>query len=71
MEATETIRQMSLRDLAALGLSHIAYVKPVSVDGQTAYSIHAADGTEMAVMADRDVAVTAIRVHNLEPLSVH
>jgi hypothetical protein len=71
MEAIETIRQMSLRDLAALGLSHVAYVKPVSVDGKTAYSIHAADGTEMAVMGDRDVAVTAIRVHNLEPLSVH
>lgn len=71
MEAIETIRQMSLRDLAALGLSHVAYVKPVSVDGKTAYSIHAADGTEMAVMDDRNVAVTAIRVHNLEPLSVH
>jgi hypothetical protein len=71
MESIETIRQMSLRDLAALGLSHVAYVKPVSVDGRTAYSIHAADGTEMAVMEDRDVAVSAIRVHNLEPLSVH
>ncbi|HTI88823.1 MAG TPA: DUF1150 family protein [Alphaproteobacteria bacterium] len=71
MEAIETIRQMSLRELAALGLSHVAYVKPVSVDGKTAYSIHAADGTEMAVMGDRDVAVTTIRVHNLEPLSVH
>jgi hypothetical protein len=71
MESIETIRQMSLRDLAALGLSHVAYVKPVNVDGRTAYSIHAADGTEMAVMEDRDVAMSAIRVHNLEPLSVH
>jgi hypothetical protein len=68
---TETIRQITPRDLAALGLSHVAYVKPVTVEGRTAYSIHAADGTEMAVMADRDVAMSAIRVHNLEPLSVH
>jgi hypothetical protein len=68
---TETIRQITPRDLAALGLSHVAYVKPVMVEGRTAYSIHAADGTEMAVMADRDVAMSAIRVHNLEPLSVH
>jgi hypothetical protein len=68
---TETIRQISPRDLAALGLSHVAYVKPVTVEGRTAYSIHAADGTEMAVMADRDVAMSAIRVHNLEPMSVH
>lgn len=68
---TETIRQITPRDLAALGLSHVAYVKPVTVEGRIAYSIHAADGTEMAVMADRDVAMSAIRVHNLEPLSVH
>jgi hypothetical protein len=68
---TETIRQMTPRDLAALGLSHVAYVKPVTVEGRIAYSIHAADGTEMAVMADRDIAMSAIRVHNLEPLSVH
>jgi hypothetical protein len=71
MHATETIRQMSLKDLASLGLSHVAYVKPVTVDGRAVYSIHAADGTEMAVMEDRDIAVTAIRVHNLEPMSVH
>jgi hypothetical protein len=68
---TEIIRQISPRDLAALGLSHVAYVKPVTVEGRTAYSIHAADGTEMAVMADRDVAMSAIRVHNPEPPSVH
>lgn len=68
---TETIRQISPRDLAALGLSHVAYVKAVTVEGRVAYSIHAADGTEMAVMADRDVAMSAIRVHNLEPMSVH
>jgi hypothetical protein len=71
MHAIETARHMSLQDLAALGLSHVAYVKPVTIDGRAVYAIHAADGTEMAVMEDRDVALTAIRVHNLEPMSVH
>lgn len=71
MQAIETIRQMSPKDLASLGLSHVAYVKPVTVEGRTAYSIHAADGTEMGVMEDRDVAFSAIRVHDLEPMSVH
>lgn len=71
MHAIETTRHMSLQDLAALGLSHVAYVKPVTIDGRAVYAIHAADGTEMAVMEDRDVALTAIRVHNLEPMSVH
>ena len=71
MHAIEMIRQITPKDLAALGLSHVAYVKPVTVEGRIAYSIHAADGTEMAVMADREVAFSAIRVHDLEPVSVH
>ena len=71
MNTIETIRQITPKDLASLGLSHVAYVKPVTVEGHTAYSIHAADGTEMAVMDNRDVAFSAIRVHDLEPMSVH
>jgi hypothetical protein len=62
---------MSDHDLAALGLQEVAYVKPVSVEGNTAYAVHAADGTEIAVMADRDVAFAAIRQNDLRPVSVH
>jgi hypothetical protein len=71
MQAIDAIKQMTSKDLASLGLSHVAYVKPVQLEGRTAYSIHAADGTEMGVMEDRDVAFSAIRVHDLEPMSVH
>lgn len=62
---------MSDHDLAALGLQEVAYVKPVRVEGNTAYAVHAADGTEMAVLADRDIAFAAIRQHDLRPVSVH
>jgi hypothetical protein len=62
---------MSDHDLAALGLQEVAYVKPVSVEGNTAYAVHAADGTEIAVMADRDIAFAAIRQNDLRPVSVH
>jgi hypothetical protein len=71
MQALDAIKQMTSKDLASLGLTHVAYVKPVTVEGRIAYSIHAADGTEMGVMEDRDVAFSAIRVHDLEPMSVH
>ncbi len=71
MDWQETLREISTRDFAALGAQDVAFVKPVIVDGKTAYSIHAADGTEMGLVSDREVAFAAVRQHHLEPLSVH
>ncbi len=65
------VRHLSEEQLAALGVSHIAYVKPVIVNGVAGFAIHAADGTPMAVAGDRDVAVAAIVQHEMHPLSVH
>jgi len=63
---------MSLQDFTLLGMHQIAYVKPVDVDGMTVFTIHAADGTQIASIPNaRDVAFAAVRQHDLEPLSVH
>lgn len=62
---------MSDHDLASLGLQEVAYVKPVLTRDGKAYAVYAADGTEMAVMADREIAVAAIRQNDLRPVSVH
>jgi hypothetical protein len=71
MDWLETLRDISTRDFAMLGFEGVAFVKAIEVDGKTAYSIHAADGTEMGIMNDRAVAFAAVRQHDLEPLSVH
>ncbi len=71
MDWLETIRDISTRDFAMLGVEDVAFVKPVEADGRTAYSIHAADGTEMGLVSEREVAFAAVRQHDLEPLSVH
>ena len=71
MTGLERMVQMTTQDFRALGLAQLAYVKPVTEEGQTAYSVHAADGTEIVVMADRATACAAVRQHDLEPLSVH
>ena len=65
------VRHLSEQQLAALGVSHIAYVKPVVLNGVHGFAIHAADGTQMAVAGDRDVAVAAIMQHEMHALSVH
>jgi len=65
------VRHLSEQQLAALGVSHIAYVKPVMVNGMQGFAIHAADGTPMAVAGNRDLAVAAVVQHEMLPLSVH
>jgi hypothetical protein len=65
------IRHLSAEQLASLGVSHIAYVKPVVMNGQQGFAIHAADGTPMAVTGDRNVAFAAVLQHEMQPLSVH
>ena len=67
----EMLRVLSPMALAALGTGYIAYVKRVTVDEHTAYAVHGADGSPLAMAASRDVAFALIRQNELEPVSVH
>ncbi len=67
----EGMRQLSPRELGLLGMEDVAYVKRVVVDGSDAFAVHAADGTQIAVMPNRDVAFAVVRQHDMEPVSVH
>ena len=71
MTGLETIVRLAAQDFKTLGLEQLAYVKPVMMDGKATYVVYAADGTEIAVMANREIACAAVRQHDLEPLSVH
>ncbi len=65
------IRAMSAKQLAQLGLSQLAYVRPVMMDGERAYAIHGADGTPVALAADLDLAEAAIEQQDLVQVPVH
>jgi hypothetical protein len=71
MNLIEKFRLISPKEFALLGVQDVAYVKRVTVSGAPAFAIHAADGTEMAVLPDRDVAFATLKQHDLEPVSVH
>jgi hypothetical protein len=71
MQTIEQMRQMTANDLAMLGMQDIAYVKPVLVDGTEGFAVHAADGTQMALIANRDLAFAVVRQNEMEPVSVH
>ncbi len=65
------IRHLTTEQLAGLGVSQIAYVKPVMMNGVRAFAIHAADGTPMALAGEIDVAVAAIRQQEMLPTLVN
>jgi hypothetical protein len=62
---------ISPEQFAHLGMSDIAYVKRVIVDDEPVFAVHAADGTRMAILRDRETAVAALLQHELQPVSVH
>lgn len=62
---------LSARELNALGLEQVAYIKPISSHGTRAYAIHAADGSQLAVVPNRAIALATVRQNDLDPVSVH
>lgn len=71
MQVRFDIRHLSEAQLAQLGVQQIAYIRPVVVNGEAGYSIHAADGTPMALAGDRDVAIAAVLQHEMMAALVH
>lgn len=71
MNTSQRPSQITAQDFLALGVNDLAYVKPVVVEDAPAFGVFAADGTQIAVMPSREVAFSAVRQHNLEPVSVH
>jgi hypothetical protein len=71
MIAENTLKTMPDADWGAFAVDHVAYVKRIEMNGQVGYAIHAADGTPITVMDNRDVAMAAVRQNGLEPASVH
>lgn len=67
----QKLRQISAQEFALLGMQDLAYIRRVIVNDEAGFAIHAADGTEVAVLPSRDLAFATVRQHDLEPVSVH
>ncbi|MBL8706118.1 MAG: DUF1150 family protein [Rhodospirillales bacterium] len=67
----EKLKSISTGDLATLGMNQMVYLRRQTQNDQVFWSIHAADGTEMARLADRQTALAACLQHELEPVSIH
>ena len=65
------VRELSPQDFLLLGVNDLAYIRKGRLEGKDVYLVFSADGTQIAAMADQDVAFAAVRQNEMEPLSVH
>ena len=65
------LRQISPQEFATLGMQAVAYIKRITENDTIVFAIHAADGTQLAVLPDRDTAFATVRQNDIEPVSVH
>ena len=55
----------------ATGTGSAAAAGAAAGAGGSAFAICAADGTQVALLADKDLAWATVRQHEMEPVSVH
>lgn len=66
-----TPKTLSQQDLAILGIGEIAYLRPVSVQGEEVIAVMGADGRQVGLAPDRDNATLAAMQHELLLVSLH
>jgi hypothetical protein len=64
-------RHMTRAQLRQLGMPRIVYLRSGTIDGHTAYAIHAADGTAMAIVEDIELAVELASEYDMTFVPVH
>lgn len=62
---------MTLRQFAYLGIFDTSYIKPETIDGTPSYAVHAADGSLLFRVPDRDAARLLAREFKVSPQPLH
>ncbi len=68
---TDKLRTLTEGELSVLGMASIAYIRRVKDKDREAFSVHAADGSAIAIAFDFGSALSAIYQSELEPVSLH
>ena len=63
--SSDRLRKISKNDLEKLGLNGLAYIRPIVVDNETVFSVHAADGSRLGVVPTMEVAMIGLEQGNL------
>ncbi len=70
-EPTERLQPMTVPEFSQLGVGHVAYIRPIVVNGMPAFGIYSAAGQQLAAVPTRASAVGIVRQNEMEPASLH
>ncbi len=67
------LKSLSPKDFLKIGINEIAYVRPISLSGKSepAYGVYAADGTQLSVLDNMDMAMATLRHNDLMVVTLH
>lgn len=71
MLATVSLKAMTQQDLAVLGMGEIAYLRPVTMQGEELFAVMGADGRQIGMAPDRESATLAALQHELVVVPLH
>ena len=66
-----TLKAMTQQDLAVLGIGEVAYLRPVSVQGEEVVAVMGADGRQVGMAPDRATATAAALQNDLVVVPLH
>ena len=67
----DLLRNLSAQDFLTFGIHQVAYIRAVHIEGQAAWSLHAADGTALTIQNNHHLAAVMARQNDLEPVSLN
>jgi hypothetical protein len=67
----EEPKPMSVQDFTEWGLTQVAYIKPIEMDGRTIYGVFAANGQKLGLVENLNAAHAALFENDLEPVALH
>ncbi len=64
---------LTIEEFLTIGVNQVAYIKTVDnkKDGAVGFAVHAADGTQLSIMDSYDMAIAAVRMSDLYPVTLH
>ncbi len=64
---------LTTEELLTVGMDQVAYIKVIGKDmeGKSEFAVHAADGTQLSIMDSYDMALAAVKMSDLFPVTLH
>jgi hypothetical protein len=69
----DLLKSLSQKDFLNIGLNEVAYVRSLNLSGnpRPVFGVYAADGTQLSVLDNMDMAMATLRHNDLMAVTLH